>query len=548
MRVSTKDFHLIFDERLNLKELCVKKYRASFSAESSYSLLGEKAVLGKVSESPNLILADVKTTQASGALRIKGGKRVSVSLNAEAGMGINEIGFRWPLPVETEILIDERVYTSKTPSGFEISLEPLGRIPFFLASFTDQYLRIGTKCRGDGYFPVGSIVKGEDGFTLYWKWEPRAPFPWEYATPEVYVEPFNSIDDAVDDYKAWMEKAFNLCRKEGNPRIPRWFHDTRLIIILDLWLNNGKIIHEYMDVVNLAQDLKKLGAPRDTIIYLTGWDGPYGGTMPEHKPRDELGGREKFKQMVKAVQGSGYRVMLHMTVTLMDKKLPVWRRFEKYNITDAYGRKISWPSSFVADVENWPVSLGWLRPCVKEVREYIVDNVTDVIARYGIDAGYFDSSSMDGSPRVNDPECYYLGGLTQLMNELYERNPGTLFCHEMASVKTLKVIPVFNLSPLAISHDTVKWHSILPSLGLFVKRSPDLVRKVFSDYAYFTGHTHTSATVPRERGGPDTPPPEFFHMEQEINDQRGIVKTIRLNYRGYGVDRESKEIIEELSR
>ena len=64
---------------------------------------------------------------------------------------------------------------------------------------------------------------------------------------------------------------------------------------------NWMISHDYNDVINLTEELAEIGCPKDTLIYIPGWNGAYDSSYPAYQPCAELGGVRKFNEMIETV-------------------------------------------------------------------------------------------------------------------------------------------------------------------------------------------------------------------------------------------------------
>jgi hypothetical protein len=100
----------------------------------------------------------------------------------------------------------------------------------------------------------------------------------------------------------------------------------------------GELCHDYRDVIHLAEDLEKLGCPEETLFYLPGWNGPYDSTYPTYRPHPSLGGEEGFREMMGALHGKGFRVMIHTLGWGIDPYHPDIDRLIQYVRRDSEGR------------------------------------------------------------------------------------------------------------------------------------------------------------------------------------------------------------------
>ena len=85
---------------------------------------------------------------------------------------------------------------------------------FIIAKTKKNWIRIATK-----YIPLHftkiSIFRSREGFKMLWELRPWSGYK-NYGSPELLIEEFNSDNEAIKEYKMWMEKVFKLKKKEGN--------------------------------------------------------------------------------------------------------------------------------------------------------------------------------------------------------------------------------------------------------------------------------------------------------------------------------------------
>ena len=89
---------------------------------------------------------------------------------------------------------------------------------------------------------------------------------------------------------------------------------------------DGIVLADYADVVHLIEDLEKLRAPEDTILFLAGWSWTWDARYPEYTPAEPLGGTQGFREMVRVAKEAGYRIMPNLNALGLDYALPEFRR------------------------------------------------------------------------------------------------------------------------------------------------------------------------------------------------------------------------------
>jgi hypothetical protein len=141
---------------------------------------------------------------------------------------------------------------------------------------------------------------------------------------------FSSMDQALADWENWLQEEKGFKKLEDNPEFPRWIHNVRLILTVDMMRSYGEISHDYVDVSRLAEDLARLRCPEGTLFYLPGWNGAYDSTGPTYRPHPALGGEEKFRQMMEVLHSNGYRAMIHTLGWGIDPYHPAIEDLIKY--------------------------------------------------------------------------------------------------------------------------------------------------------------------------------------------------------------------------
>lgn len=148
------------------------------------------------------------------------------------------------------------------------------------------------------------IVRLPTMFAVTMKWQPGDP---------LCIRPFASLDEAMADFASRLETDHGIKKLVDDPRTPEWVRDTSLIFTVDMLRSNFEITHEFNDVEKLCDELKGVGCPSDTVIYIPGWQGAYDAAHPTYRPAEELGGEPAFRKMVEAAHRSGFKIMIHAT-------------------------------------------------------------------------------------------------------------------------------------------------------------------------------------------------------------------------------------------
>lgn len=337
------------------------------------------------------------------------------------------------IPGRGGIMIDKSLPIGKT---WSISYPTDLNAQFILAKNKKNWTRIATKYK-PLHFSKVSISRYQEGFGIIWELRPWSGYE-NYETPQLLVEEFGSDDEAIEEYKGWMERTFKLRKKEVNPDLPQWTNNTSLVIFLDMWGADGVIINSYQDVINLTKDLTRLNTPENTILFLAGWSWRWDARYPEYIPADALGGEGKFREMVRVAHQAKYKIMPNMNCLGLDCALPEFRTMWKYQITDRDGEKKGWPGCFPG-AATYP--FVFMRPCAKVWREHLVDKVARVALDYELENIYLDQTLVV----FDDPKCNMERGLNKLLQEVRAKLPGVLIGGEGCHERIVASVPFFQM-------------------------------------------------------------------------------------------------------
>ena len=418
LKCSSDSFVLCFDEKMNLTEMKIRGEEWRFEEGSHYFISGKEAQIKTVEYFPSSIVAHLESESATAKLIISSGKRVTIKMHVKSTLAIESIDIVIPFPEDSQM-----IKTKEMPAGDEVPFIPNDLV--LRSSFIDvgnSYLMFGIRSK-KLYFSNSKFIKTKQGLTISWNWEPKAPFPKEYETPELCFDAYESRDEVIKEYQEYLERTFSIKKKEENPLVPDWLAQTRLILALDLWTSLGDISHNYQDIINLIKEMRKIKVPSDTIVYINGWSWKYDGHYPEYWPAEELGGARKFKEMVDIAHACQFHVMPHFNCQGFDPELPSFQEFSQYQQRDPYGNRREHPEPIVQHPPDW---IAYMDPSQKKWREYLIGKVIKPVREFGLDAIYWDQFSWAGNTLTDQ-----LGGQIKLLEELRAEIPGTLFGGKM---------------------------------------------------------------------------------------------------------------------
>jgi len=599
-----------------------------------YEIDGERAKVSDINAEETLSFR-LETKEASGIFLIEGGNEIKMCFKTDKS--VNNIAFTMSFPLDA--VFHYSVYANGldgTNVGRFIDREiPVGTSEYFrlgyqllLININRMWMRITTKSH-DSYRGKRDveISRLQRCFYLTFSWQPPS---------EVFISAFNSMDEAVADYKYWLEKEFKIKKMKDDPNLPEWLHNVKLVLFIDMMRSNMEIAHDYQDVINLVKELKEIGAPKDTLLYIPGWNGPYDSTYPIYRPCKELGGEKKFKEMIKAIHDNGFRVMIHTNPWGLDPYKPHFEKWKKYAIKDKKGRYVGWHINgflpkhikYASRRIKIPVPLG-TNPAIFETVEIpdkfearftignvgnvgnekvkvTINNRTQLTSAKLLKGQYTFPFPFFFKPGRNKVKIEILGDVNpDWSNSWYEINhcnqyPDTWtypivhvnmdapewiknFVEEVGHVVKKYKIDAVHLdamiyedaislleslkkelphTPFSCEHPTERglgyWTFSQNAKQFFsdkeeFKISP-LPHEIGKDYIYFYPHLcYAESFVPVGKVcNIDPPKPSSRKKEEIINSIRNARKYnyipgLRLNYRQYGIDIDSKEIIREIA-
>jgi len=179
-------------------------------------------------------------------------------------------------------------------------------------------------------------------------------FSWPAET-DACLAVFSSVDEALDDYEKWLEEECGMRKLRDRQDVPEWVHDIRLIITADMLRSNWEITHDYSDVLKVGEELSQIRDPKEIMFYIPGWQGAYDSTHPTYWPHLDLGGEEKFREMMDGLHRHGFRVMIHTTGWGMDPYHPDIDRLLELAVRNEEGVPAGWMFSSQGRPANLPM-------------------------------------------------------------------------------------------------------------------------------------------------------------------------------------------------
>jgi hypothetical protein len=358
LTLSGKGFSTQWDPLGNLRSIVAGK--RAFEPPMKYTLFeinGEAADVEPVGDDGEALSMKLTTKAASGTLTVSPGKEIRLRYEADEGDARDDVSLILSFPLEAEFHIPEKYNLGRKidrdmPVG---EWHSSGSYPISRYTYMEQYKELYSKGLSFNFFladvaglwlrfmtreshskPDVHISRHSEAFAVSFTWS---------CSDEAFLEVFSSMEEAVGNFQDWLEKSTGVRKLREVTSVPAWVHDVKLVFIVDMMRGNWEITHDFQDVINLAGDLKKIGCPEATLFYLPGWNGAYDSTYPIYEPHPELGGREKFREMMESLHRNGYRVMIHTNAWGLDPCHPDIDELIRYVRKDEEGSYRGWQCS-----------------------------------------------------------------------------------------------------------------------------------------------------------------------------------------------------------
>jgi len=465
---------------------------------------------------------------------------------------IDRVGVRLPLPGAARVLVRDLLYQAETPIGIRIPFDQasgLQQIRLFMVEMEGKWLQFSTRCRNNDYWPVGEIVRTREGFVIDWQWQPPAPFPCAWETPDLEIRLFSTLEAAAAEYHDWLAQGERFVPLKEHPHVPSWLPDCRFISHLDCTLTDGTILHDFAKCAQIVRKLGEAGAPPDSVLYITGWEGAYCVNWPDLWPSDCLGGEPAFRELLASAKDAGFRVLLHVGMYLMDLWNPDLAYLRPFSLVDGYGREYYWP--YTRNNPDYRHSLLWLDLCAPEVQADFLCRMRKLIDAFQPDGLFLDTFSTDGVSNANTPRGDFAGASRQLVEILYAEYPELALGGEHPSERVGNILPLMNVPPYPYDVVPVEgWDGTTDRPGdlpSWVERDFRMLTGVYGGFFYIMPHIEmTPCGFQRAPHGPPAPPPEKFDRCLEYHARRGTIPGVRTTLFAGELDEGTKQVLATL--
>lgn len=234
--------------------------------------------------------------------------------------------------------------------------------------------------------------------------------------------------EVVDVQKAQMERAHDIDPWEERSDVPDWMHEVCLVAALHGMHWSGHVFNTYDDMVEALRWLAERIDPEQVLVYLPGWDGRYYWDYGEYGPAERLGGEDGFARLVDYAQDAGFHLCPMFGIHCANESSENFERWGEPSYLESaggyrfQGNKPDWDASRARD-GGWQ---AWLNVGAPGWRTRLVEEVSDVVGTYDLDAVFFDTLHV----WENDPNHPMDEGLLALRDDLHERFPDLLLTGE----------------------------------------------------------------------------------------------------------------------
>jgi hypothetical protein len=123
---------------------------------------------------------------------------------------------------------------------------------------------------------------------------------------------FPSMEEAMADYDRYLAEEVGVAPRACGRPLPEWVRKTRLSVAIGMMRCYGEIENDYRSVAKIVKELKREGAPLDTVVHIVGWCAAFDSMYPTYRPIEELGGEAAFREMIRTIHECGFRFSVHV--------------------------------------------------------------------------------------------------------------------------------------------------------------------------------------------------------------------------------------------
>jgi hypothetical protein len=349
----------------------------------------------------------------------------------------------------------------------------------------------------------------------------------EFATPMWMLKTVPSWEDAVEEYRVWMENTYQLVPFEKRADAPAWLRDIALTVMMLGEGMTGQIGYTFAQMEERLEELARVFPPSKTLLYIPGYDGRMDMRWPQIYPAENLGGAVGFRQFVDHAHRLGFKILLHLSVWAIDRASEFYTRFQNDLVFDDQGR----PQEFETDRDGDGLPervFAYVSSDCAAFRTLLLERVRVLIEEFQIDAIHFDQTHSYRNDLYHD----HYRGLQALYHEMRDAFPHVLFGGESVTEITAPLLPLAQTRTGVIQVDDAK-----------------AFQKLLAPYTRRYGHPGILAPEPARN--PWTVPVwtfEAFQHQLKMQEAAGTIPTLCLTNRHIRLDSPAARMVLEYAR
>jgi hypothetical protein len=329
------------------------------------------------------------------------------------------------------------------------------------------------------------VRRAEDDFQFVLGFELPAPLKSKVIEAEWFMDAYqNDWKKPVDIHRKWLEDTFELKPIEQNNASPEWVKNINFV--LELWgmrKDQAEPHHTFSQMIERIEEFKEYHNPQNTLLYIPGFaENGIDSHAPDYNPSEKCGGDEQFSKLISTAHRLGYKVMLHTNVLAMTFTHPLYKEFKKYQVVDAFKRKLGWAMDIDGDwlPEEY---FAYINPGFTEWGDHMEKVIGGLIKKFKPDAIFLDQTLLAFNVS-NGPD--FLLGMRSHIQRLQKAFPGVLFAGEGLNEQVLPALPfaqihgIDSLSEVHGMEGKKKWRKVHPVSSY-----------LFGKYTKFTAHLLT---------------------------------------------------------
>jgi hypothetical protein len=230
--------------------------------------------------------------------------------------------------------------------------------------------------------------------------------------------------DLVEHLSA-LEGMYGLIGWAQRTDVPAWADDLDLVLTLHGQHWTGHVFNTFDQMAAILRDITTDLPGERILAYLPGWEGRYYWQYPQYGPGVDLGGEEGFARLVATAARLGVHLMPMFGANGAHvERYPNWEASVLRSPSNRYTALINapdWDNDRAGEDEQ-----VFLNPGEPAFRAHLLDQVSNLVARYAVAGVFLDTSAC----WFNDPRFDVYDGYRDLVTELHRRHPQLLLCGE----------------------------------------------------------------------------------------------------------------------